>query len=77
MQAVQPGAVYAVDVEVWPTNVLAETGGRLVLEVASGDTQGSGMFQHNSEVDRLVGPASSFLGERRKKTSLGIVLTVF
>ncbi|TVY29224.1 putative serine esterase [Lachnellula hyalina] len=52
VQDVQPGVVYAVDVEVWPTNVLAEKGGRLVLEVASGDTQGSGVFQHNSEVDR-------------------------
>lgn len=44
--------VYAVDVEVWPTNVVVEKGGRLVFEVSSGDTQGSGTFQHTSEVDR-------------------------
>lgn len=47
-----PGEVYGVDVEVWPTNVVVEQGGKLVLEVASGDTQGCGMFQHNDPVDR-------------------------
>jgi hypothetical protein len=41
-----------VDVEVWPTSVVVEEGGRLVLEVASGDTQGSGIFRHDDEVDR-------------------------
>lgn len=46
------GEVYAVDVEVWPTNVVVEEGGRLVLEVASGDTQGSGIFTHDDPVDR-------------------------
>ncbi|CEI68308.1 hypothetical protein FVEN_g5522 [Fusarium venenatum] len=46
------GEVYAVDVEVWPTNVVVDKGGKLVFEVASGDTQGSGIFQHNDTVDR-------------------------
>ncbi|GKU07076.1 cocaine esterase [Fusarium langsethiae] len=46
------GEVYAVDVEVWPTNVVVDKGGKLVFEVASGDTQGSGIFQHNDPVDR-------------------------
>jgi predicted acyl esterase len=46
------GEVYAVDVEIWPTNVVVEKGGKLVLEVASGDTQGSGIFRHNDETDR-------------------------
>lgn len=46
------GEVYAVDVEVWPTNVVVEKGGRLVFEVASGDTQGSGIFLHDDPVDR-------------------------
>lgn len=46
------GEVYAVDVEVWPTNVVVETGGRLVFEVASGDTQGSGIFLHDDPIDR-------------------------
>lgn len=54
VQEVKPGEVYGVDIEVWPTNVIAEKGGRLVFEVASGDTQGSGIFQHTSEVDRYV-----------------------
>jgi len=52
VQPVIPGEVYPVDVEVWPTNVVVEQGGKLVLEVASGDTQGSGIFLHNDPVDR-------------------------
>lgn len=52
VRPVIPGEVYGVDVEVWPTNVVVEKGGKLVLEVASGDTQGSGVFQHNSPIDR-------------------------
>ncbi|KAK4934305.1 hypothetical protein LTR66_015640 [Elasticomyces elasticus] len=44
--------VYTVDVEVWPTNVVVEKGGKIVFEIASGDTQGSGIFQHNDPVDR-------------------------
>ena len=47
-----PGEVYPVDVEVWPTNVVVEKGGKLVLEVSSGDTQGAGIFEHNSPEDR-------------------------
>jgi hypothetical protein len=47
-----PGDVYAVDVEVWPTNVVVEKGGKIVFEVSSGDTQGSGIFQHDDPVDR-------------------------
>ncbi|KAJ4120092.1 hypothetical protein NW768_010375 [Fusarium equiseti] len=46
------GEVYAVDVEIWPTNVVVDKGGKLVFEVSSGDTQGSGIFQHNDAVDR-------------------------
>ncbi|KAF5006426.1 hypothetical protein FDECE_7186 [Fusarium decemcellulare] len=46
------GEVYAVDVEVWPTNVVVDKGGRLVFEVSSGDTQGSGIFLHDDPVDR-------------------------
>ncbi|PKS12540.1 hypothetical protein jhhlp_000748 [Lomentospora prolificans] len=46
------GEVYAVDIEIWPTNVIVEKGGRLVFEVASGDTQGSGIFLHNDPNDR-------------------------
>jgi len=74
VQEVKPDTVYAVDVEIWPTNVVAEKGGRIVLEVSSGDTQGSGIFTHTSEVDRYVdiflclnglGFADIFLGRRR------------
>lgn len=53
-QPVIQGEVYPVDVEVWPTNVVVEKGGKLILEVASGDTQGCGVFCHNGEKDRYV-----------------------
>lgn len=49
---VEAGKVYAVDVEVWPTNVIVSPGNRLVLEVSSGDTQGAGLFEHTSDIDR-------------------------
>lgn len=52
VQPVETGKVYEVDVEIWPTNVVVEKGSKLVFELSSGDTQGSGVFQHNSEVDR-------------------------
>lgn len=52
VQPVIPGEIYSVDVEVWPTNVIVEKGGKIVFEVSSGDTQGSGIFQHNDPIDR-------------------------
>lgn len=52
VQPVEPGMVYPVDVEIWPTNVVVGVGHKLVLEIASGDTLGAGLFEHNSEVDR-------------------------
>ena len=51
---VLPGEVYPVDVEIWPTNVVVEKGGKICLEVSSGDTQGSGLFLHDSPEDRYV-----------------------
>ena len=54
VQKVVADEIYEVDVEIWPTNVIVEKGGRIVVEVSSGDTQGSGLFQHESEVDRCV-----------------------
>jgi predicted acyl esterase len=56
---VKAGEVYTVDVEVWPTNVVISPNHRLVLEVSSGDTQGAGIFGHDSEVDR---PHDALLG---------------
>jgi len=54
VQPVVQGEVYPVDVEVWPTNVVVEEGGKIVLEISSGDTQGSGMFCHEGVKDRSV-----------------------
>ncbi|KAI1626439.1 X-Pro dipeptidyl-peptidase protein [Exophiala viscosa] len=47
-----PGEIYPADVEIWPTNVVMSPGSRLVLEISSGDTQGAGLFEHNSNEDR-------------------------
>ncbi|EEU34858.1 uncharacterized protein NECHADRAFT_55059 [Fusarium vanettenii 77-13-4] len=44
-----PGEVYVVDAEIWPTNVVVRPGETIVLEVSSGDTQGSGFFTHESD----------------------------
>jgi predicted acyl esterase len=52
VSSVVPGEIYPVDIEIWPTNVVAEKGGRVVFEVASGDTQGAGIFLHNDAEDR-------------------------
>ncbi|KAI0595643.1 X-Pro dipeptidyl-peptidase C-terminal non-catalytic domain-containing protein [Biscogniauxia sp. FL1348] len=59
VQEVKPGEIYGVDVEMWPTNVVIDKGNRIVFEISSGDTQGSGIFQHNSDSDR---PPSKFSG---------------
>ncbi|KAM0558073.1 hypothetical protein ACHAPJ_005240 [Fusarium lateritium] len=55
VQPVIVGEQYEVDVEVWPTNVVLEAGAKLILEVASGDTQGCGIFKHDDEIDRSPG----------------------
>ncbi|KAJ5139931.1 hypothetical protein N7448_003339 [Penicillium atrosanguineum] len=52
VQQVIPGEIYAVDVEIWPTNVVVEKGGKIILEISSGDTQGCGLFKHTSPSDR-------------------------
>ncbi|KAI1174502.1 acyl esterase [Nemania sp. FL0916] len=52
VQPVIIGEIYTVDVEIWPTSVVVEPGAKLLLEVASGDTQGRGIFRHDDPVDR-------------------------
>ncbi|EMC99530.1 hypothetical protein BAUCODRAFT_29893 [Baudoinia panamericana UAMH 10762] len=52
VQEVKPDTVYEMEIEVWPTNVVVDKGGKLVFEVSSGDTQGSGIFGHNHPEDR-------------------------
>ncbi|KAH6614412.1 Alpha/Beta hydrolase protein [Chaetomium sp. MPI-SDFR-AT-0129] len=59
VQAVVPGKVYGVDVEMWPTNVVVEARGKLILDVTSGDTQGCGDVQHDDALDR---PVKTFAG---------------
>lgn len=52
VQKVIPGDVYPVDVEIWPTNVVVEKGEKLVLDISSGDTAGTGLFPHVDPTDR-------------------------
>lgn len=52
VQPIIPGEVYDVDVEIWPTNVIVSPGHRLVFEVSGADTQGCGVFTHESPTDR-------------------------
>ena len=70
VEQIRPREVYGVDVEIWPTNVIVERGAKIVLEVASGDTQGCGIFQHDSELDR---PSSRFSGRNILHFGGGIV----
>ena len=56
VQTPEKDKVYSVTVELWPTNVVVEKGGRIALEVSSGDTEGCGLFLHNSSDDRCVSP---------------------
>ncbi|WWD19961.1 hypothetical protein CI109_104434 [Kwoniella shandongensis] len=52
VQLVVPDTKYGLLVEIWPTACVVEAGGKIVLEVHTGDTQGSGIFLHNDPVDR-------------------------
>lgn len=61
VQEVTPETVYEVDIELWPTNVVVEKGGRLVLEVASGDTQGE-MSRRRALADDML----TSLGHRER-----------
>ncbi|RFU23732.1 hypothetical protein B7463_g12606, partial [Scytalidium lignicola] len=47
-----PNEIYEADVEFWPTNVIVAARERLVLEVSSGDTAQTGVWEHNDPVDR-------------------------
>lgn len=49
-----PGSVYTVDVEIWPSNVVMSPGDKLLFEISSGDSQGAGLFEHNSQEDRNI-----------------------
>ncbi|KAJ0419695.1 Alpha/Beta hydrolase protein [Aspergillus carlsbadensis] len=48
VQPVIPGEVYPIDVEIWPTQVVLQKGERLSFEISGGDTQGAGIFSHES-----------------------------
>ncbi|OKP12497.1 hypothetical protein PENSUB_1863 [Penicillium subrubescens] len=53
VQPVESGVIYECDVELWPTNVVVEKGGWLVLQVSSEVTNpGVDLFKHNFPIDR-------------------------
>jgi uncharacterized protein len=68
-QPLNPDEVYEVDVEIWPTSIVAPAGHHLALTIggkdfersdAQGLMKGSGIFLHNDPVDR---PADVFGGK--------------
>lgn len=67
-EKLEPGRVYEVDVEVWPTSIVLPKGYALALTItgrdferegATGMMKGSGIFMHDSDADR---PAGAFGG---------------
>ena len=52
VEKIELGRIYPADIEIWPTNVIVDRGHRLILEIASHDTQGSGLFEHKHPEDR-------------------------
>lgn len=75
IQLLQPGKIYELDVEIWPTNILLPAGYRIALQISGKDferplhpgqevgpykAQGSGPFVHTSLDDR---PTDIFGGE--------------
>lgn len=52
VQPVEPNTPYNLLVEIWPTQVVVEKGNTLVFEIATGDTQGCGIFKHDDLEDR-------------------------
>lgn len=57
VQPVIPGEVYAVDVEVWATQVVVQKGEKLSFEISGGDTQGVGFFSHESDERYELSPS--------------------
>jgi predicted acyl esterase len=51
-QAVVPGEIYTVDVEIWPTSVVLMPGETLELQISSSDSEGMGVFGHDHPEDR-------------------------
>ena len=59
IQKMQPGEVYPVDIEIWPTSLFLPSGYRLAVTFQGRDFERVGWFTHDDPVDR---PASSFAG---------------
>jgi len=43
---------YTAEIEIWPTQVVVAEGSKLILDIASCDTEGSGLFTHTHPEDR-------------------------
>jgi hypothetical protein len=52
LQPLIPGEIVPLDVEIWPTSMIFETGHRLALDLQSHDGVGSSLFTHSDPVDR-------------------------
>ncbi|EPQ32130.1 uncharacterized protein PFL1_00327 [Pseudozyma flocculosa PF-1] len=49
---IEADKLHAIDIEIWPTNVVVAAGNTLQLEVGPKDQQGHSVFPHNGETDR-------------------------
>jgi predicted acyl esterase len=53
LEKLEPDEIVPVEVEIWPTSVVLETGERLSLEIGARDDPGLDPFLHNHPVDRI------------------------
>lgn len=60
IQRLQPGEIYAIDVEIWPTSLFLPRGYRLALTLQGKDFERVGWFTHDDPADR---PAATFSGK--------------
>ncbi len=59
IQKIEPGQIYAVDMEIWPTSIFLPSGYRLAFTLQGKDFERVGWFTHDDPVDR---PPASFAG---------------
>ena len=52
LQPLSPGEIAPLDIEIWPTSMVFETGHRLALDLQAHDGVGASLFTHNDPIDR-------------------------
>jgi len=69
LQPLTPGEIVPLDVEIWPTSMVFETGHRLALDLQAHDGVGASLFTHTDPIDRdragLAGTNTIYTGGSR------------